>query len=115
MFEVSFFEEVIEEFFYVIVGVGEHILVKAVGAGYCFEFGGRYTESFLKEVGGIFKAAIEFFNSVGMYNGFFFFLVVDSKRGRLVKAGVGNNSERGDARVHVVVVVYVGGFSLVSW
>ena len=34
MFEVSFFEEVVEEFFYVIVGVGEHIFVEAVGVGY---------------------------------------------------------------------------------
>ncbi len=50
-----------------------------------------------------------------MYNGFFFFLVVDSKRGHLVKAGVGNNSEGGDARVHVVIVVYVGEFFVVSW
>jgi len=68
----------------------------------------------LKEVGGVFEAAIEFFNSVGAYNGFFF-LVVDSEGGRLVKAGVGNNSEGGDARVHVVVVIYIGGFFVVSW
>ena len=114
VFEVSFFEEVIEEFFYVIVGVGEHIFAEAVGVGYCFKFGGRYTESFLKEVGGVFEAAIEFFNSIEAYNGFFF-LIVDSKRGHLVKVGVGNNSEGGDARVHVVVVVYIGEFSLVSW
>ena len=34
MFEVSFFEEVIEEFFYVVIGVGEHILAEAVGVRY---------------------------------------------------------------------------------
>jgi len=68
----------------------------------------------LKKVGGIFEAAIEFFNSVGAYNGFFF-LVVDSKRGRLVKAGIGNNSEGGDTRVYVVIVVFVGEFFIVSW
>ncbi len=46
---------------------------------------------------------------VGAYNGFFF-LVIDSEGGCLIKAGVGNNSKGGDARVHVVVVVYVGEF-----
>jgi len=68
----------------------------------------------LKEVRGIFEAAIEFFNSVGVYNGFFF-LIVDSEGGHLVKVGVSNNSKGGDARVHVVVVIYIGVFSLVSW
>ena len=31
VFKVSFFEEVVEEFFYIVVGVGEHIFVEAVG------------------------------------------------------------------------------------
>ena len=69
----------------------------------------------MKEVGGVFEAAIEFFNSVGAYYGFFFFLVVDGERGHLVKVGVSNNSKGGDARVHVVIVVYVGEFFVVSW
>jgi len=34
MFEVSFFEEVVKEFFHIVVGVGEHIFAEAVGVGY---------------------------------------------------------------------------------